>query len=274
MLGPTTTSQRLILHWKKWQLMLFSICSTQEASIWPPHFILLSIWSKFTPQKWFLKRLSPRANIIKKISPSNWIFFASSTNESQVKLLLVWKFAWSGSNEATTTTTMVVWASLEARARTGSDYSGSGRARAFGFRAWVGLGLRNTWLSGSDSLCFLHNKSFLCNFRVSGLDGLDQKSGLGFSGYWAYVVRAQHWARANGHGPRLVPALLESAEPRRVEYNGSVSTSDETGLALFSVLRLSWFFLGSELQTTFSINFRCLELQTLFRFNVDQGSLI
>ena len=162
--------------------MLFSICSTQEASIWPPHFILLSIWSKFTPQKWFLKRLSPRANIIKKISTLNWIFFASSTNESQVQLLLVWKFAWSGSNEATTTTTMVVWASLEARARTGSDYSGSGRARAFGFRAWVGLGLRNTWLSGSDSLCFFIINHFCATFGYRALTGLIKSRAWAFLG--------------------------------------------------------------------------------------------
>ena len=41
----------------------------------------------------------------------------------------------------------------------------------------VGTGLT---FSGSDFLILLHKKSGLGNFRVSGLDGLDQKSGPGF----------------------------------------------------------------------------------------------
>ena len=36
--------------------------------------------------------------------------------------------------------------------------------------------------------------------------GLWNKSGPGFNGLWAYAVRAWHWARAHGLGPRPVPA--------------------------------------------------------------------
>ena len=38
--------------------------------------------------------------------------------------------------------------------------------------------------------------------------GLWNNSGPGFIGLSAYVVRAQHRARAHGLGPRPVPALL------------------------------------------------------------------
>ena len=73
------------------------------------------------------------------------------------------------------------------------------------------LGLCQSRLLGSEIFSPLHKKSVFCNFRVSGLVGLGQSSG--FSGLWAYVVRAQHWARAYGLGPRPVPALLWGLSP-------------------------------------------------------------
>ena len=40
-----------------------------------------------------------------------------------------------------------------------------------------------------------------------GLVGLVKESGPGYLGYWAFVVQAQHLARAYGLGPTPVPAL-------------------------------------------------------------------
>ena len=64
------------------------------------------------------------------------------------------------------------------RAGTGFGTSGSG------YEVWyrVGLGLRQTRVSGSEIFGALHNKSNLRSYRVSGFVGLDQKSGPGFSG--------------------------------------------------------------------------------------------
>ena len=46
--------------------------------------------------------------------------------------------------------------------------------------------------------------------RSRGLVGVGSKLGVGLSGLGAYVVQAQHRARAYGLGPRPVPALPET----------------------------------------------------------------
>ena len=95
----------------------------------------------------------------------------------------------------------------QTRAGTGLNFSGSVRAQALSFGLESGSGSRILNFRAQISLSYYWKRSKL---QVSGLDGLVQKSGPGFSRLWAYAVRAQYWARAFGLGPRPVPALSQT----------------------------------------------------------------
>ena len=69
----------------------------------------------------------------------------------------------------------------------------------FEFRAWVGLGLVMTNLSGSEAYCI---KIIFEKFQTSCLVGL----GTGFR--WISVVWAHQCARTNGFGPCPDPVLV------------------------------------------------------------------
>ena len=99
------------------------------------------------------------------------------------------------------------------RAGTGSEFTGSGSVLGFRFLSPLGLakfslepvGLMKVAIKPCDMGKISLN---LCNRAYSGFQKrLWKKSGPGFIWLLAFVVRAWHWAQAQGLGPRLVPAL-------------------------------------------------------------------
>ena len=72
--------------------------------------------------------------------------------------------------------------------------------------------------------------------------GLWSDSGPGSIGLWAYVVRAQHQARAHGLGPRPVPALAWTVSVTgNISYQLSSSDLDRVVKMIFRAWRVACY---------------------------------